>query len=120
MGLSVMIVDDSLFTRELLRKQITVAGAEVVVEALDGKEAVERYDQLKPDLVFMDFLMRRMNGIEALKAIIAKHKDAKIIIYTSVSQKIVRKEAMNSGAKAFVRKPFGENEILRLVREYTK
>jgi len=112
MSARVLIVDDVAFMRMLLKDMMTKAGYEVVGEATNGKEAVEKYRDLKPDLVFMDTIMSEMNGIEATKEIMRLNPNAKIIICSAMGQQMMVMEAMQAGAKDFVVKPFREDKVM--------
>ncbi len=112
MSARVLIVDDVAFMRMLLKDMMTKAGHEVVGEATNGKEAVEKYRDLKPDLVFMDTIMSEMNGIEATKEIMRLNPNAKVIICSAMGQQMMVMEAMQAGAKDFVVKPFREDKVM--------
>ena len=105
MGIAVLIVDDSLFMRNMLKNLVLEAGARVVGEAGDGKEAIEKYKELKPDLVLMDIMMPVMDGLEALKNIMSFDNGAKVIMCTSVGQeKVAKKAARKARRKVKARK----------------
>ena len=119
MGIRVLVTDDSAFMRSMLKKLITEAGGEIAGEAGDGREAIERYTQVKPTLVFMDIMMPNMNGIEALKGIIAIDKSAKIVMCTSVGQEKVVNEAVEAGASDFIVKPFTKEDVTTIISKYS-
>ncbi len=119
MGIKVLITDDSAFMRNMLKKLITEAGAEVAGEAGNGKEAIEKYSQLKPNLCFMDIMMPEVNGIEGLKGIIAQDKSAKVVMCTSVGQEKVVNEAVEAGASDFVVKPFTKEDVTTIINKYS-
>jgi len=108
---SVLIVDDSAVMRRMMRNTITNIGYEVAGEARNGRVGVEKYKELRPDIVTMDVTMDEMNGIEALKVILEIDPDAKVVMVSSMGQKLVVKEAILSGAKGFVLKPFEDWEL---------
>lgn len=118
MGINVMVVDDSAFMRNMLKNIIAEAGSQVVGEAADGQEAIDKFDQLQPNLVFMDIMMPNLNGVEALKGIITKSKGAKIVMCTSVGQQKVIDEAVEAGASDFVVKPFQKEDIINILKKY--
>jgi len=99
-----LVVDDSSFMRDRIKKVITDAGHNIAAEAKDGNEAVSRYDEHKPDIVTMDITMRGMNGLEASKIILDKHPDANIIIVSVTENENYRSEAENIGVKAYLQK----------------
>ncbi len=108
----VLVVDDSRTSRRILKDILDKAGYEVTGEAINGKEAVELYDRLLPDVVTMDITMPEMDGIEALKQIRKAHPDAVIIMVTAAGQKEKMMEAVKLGAAEFVAKPFVEETVL--------
>ena len=118
MGIPVMIVDDSAFMRNMLKNFVVQSGGEVVAEGVDGNEAVAKYNELKPKLVFMDIMMPNKNGLEALKEIMQSDKDAKIIMCTSVGQEKVVAEAVEAGASDFIVKPFKPEDIKTVMGKY--
>lgn len=118
MGLKVIIVDDSVFMRNMLKKFITEAGAEIVGEAGDGKEAVDKYNQLKPDVVFLDIVMPNVSGIDALKTIRSADTNVKIVMCTSTGQEMIVNEAVEAGASDFVVKPFSKEDITGIIQKY--
>jgi len=111
---TVLVVDDTLFMRVAISNMFTEWGYEVVGNAGNGKEAVAMYRELQPDLVTMDVTMPVMTGIEAVKEIIPEFPDAKIIMITALGQQKLIVEAIESGAKDFMTKPF-EPERLKAV-----
>ncbi|ASJ16089.1 two-component system response regulator [Thermococcus chitonophagus] len=111
----ILIVDDAAFMRMLLKKILTQAGHEVVGEASNGKEAVELYKKLKPDLVTMDIVMPEMDGITAVKEIMKIDPNAKIIMITAVGQEAKVMEALKSGAKGYIVKPFQAQKVIEEV-----
>lgn len=112
----ILIVDDTLFMRTLLKNILFSGGHEIVGEAGDGKEAVTKYQDLKPDLVTMDIVMPNMNGIEALKEIKKIDAGAKVVMCTAVGQEQMVKLAIKSGARGYVVKPFQAPKVLDEVK----
>jgi len=111
----VLIVDDAAFMRMLVKKILVQAGHQVVGEAGNGKEAVEKYKELKPDLVTMDVVMPEMDGISAVKEIMKIDPNAKIIMITAVGQEAKVMEALKSGAKGYIVKPFQAPKVIEEV-----
>jgi two-component system, chemotaxis family, chemotaxis protein CheY len=106
-----LIVDDAAFMRRMLSEM--VAGHhEVCGVASDGLEAVERYKELKPDIVTMDITMPNMHGIDAMRQILDYDHDAKILICSAIGHRQKVLEAMKTGASDFVIKPFQKEQIL--------
>jgi len=116
MGIRVMVVDDALFMRNMLKDIFVKAGYQVVGEAANGEEAVARYAELKPDLVTMDIVMPMKSGIEALQEIRSTDPEACIVMCSALGQDALVVEAVQAGAKDFIVKPFKEERVLDVVR----
>lgn len=116
----VLIVDDSIVMRKKIADSLKSAGITVVGEAKDGKEAFEKYKELKPDLVTMDIVMPREHGIDALKRIIEFDPNAKIVVVSGLHQKNLLLEALQIGAKDYVIKPFSDQELVDAVKKTFK
>ncbi len=112
----ILIVDDTLFMRTLLKNVLFNGGHTVVGEAVDGSDGVTKYKELKPDLVTMDVVMPKMNGIEALKAIKEFDPAAKVVMCTAVGQEQMVKLAIKSGAKGYIIKPFQAPKVLEEIK----
>ncbi len=112
MSRTVLICDDALFMRKLINQVMTSGGFEVVGEAEDGSEAVDKYQTLKPDLVTMDLMMPQMNGIDAVREIMKLDSTACIIMCSSVGQEALVTEAMEAGARGYLVKPFQPPQLL--------
>jgi len=111
----VMIVDDELFFREMLRDVVVNAGYKVVAEAMDGIEAVEKYRLHRPDITIMDIFMPEMNGIDAIKEIIAFDAGARVLIYTGMGFEEDVEVALKSGAREVVLKNFLPEEVIEVI-----
>ncbi|HDR73166.1 MAG TPA: response regulator [Methanoculleus sp.] len=111
----ILIVDDTMFMRTLVKNILFSGGHDIVGEAEDGVQAVEMYQKLKPDLVTMDVVMPRMNGIEALKSIRAGDPRARVIMCTAVGQEQMVKLAIKNGAKGYIVKPFQAPKVIEEV-----
>ena len=112
-----MLVDDAAFMRMMIKDILTKNGYNVVGEAENGKVAVDKYMELKPDLVLMDITMPEMDGIESLKAIRAKDPNACVIMCSAMGQQAMVIEAIQSGAKDFIVKPFQAERVLEAVKK---
>lgn len=112
----ILIVDDTLFMRTLLKNILFSGGHTIVGEAENGEEAIARYQELKPDLVTMDVVMPKMNGIDALKNIRAADPNAKVVMCTAVGQEQMVKLAVKTGAKGYIVKPFQAPKVLEEVK----
>lgn len=112
-----LLADDSLFMRKILRKIIENAGHVVIGEACDGSEAIKKYIQLKPDLVFMDITMEHATGLEALREIKVIEPGARVIICSAMGQDPIIYEAYTEGAIDFIIKPFKKEEVINTIRK---
>lgn len=110
----ILVVDDAMFMRSRLRGLLEGAGHEVI-EAPNGKEAVDAFGQGQPDLVLMDVTMPEMDGLEALKQIRALSGSAKVIMCSALGQQSIVLEAIKAGAKDFIVKPFRPEKVLEAV-----
>jgi len=113
-----LVVDDALLMRKMLRDVAVEAGWEVVGEAKDGVEAVELYSQLRPDLVTMDVVMPRMTGLEALRQIRELDPDAQVVMVTALDQKETLMASFRDGAIDFIVKPFEHNRVISLLNKH--
>ncbi|MPL97400.1 Chemotaxis protein CheY [bioreactor metagenome] len=111
----IMIVDDAAFMRITIKNMLKKSSHEVVGEAENGKVAVERYRTLIPDIITMDITMPEMDGLAALKEILRVNPTAKIIMVSAMGQEAMVREAIMSGAKGFIVKPFKEEGILSAI-----
>jgi two-component system chemotaxis response regulator CheY len=113
---SVLICDDAIFMRTMLGDILQQAGFDVVGEAETGSQAVEKYQQLKPDLVTMDIVMPDMGGIDAVREITKMDPMAKVLMCSAMGQQALVVEAIQAGAKDFVVKPFQPSRVLEAVQ----
>ena len=107
----VLICDDALVMRMVIKKEIEKLGFEVVAEASDGEEAVELYKEYKPDITTMDITMPKKSGIVALQEIMAFDKNAKVVMVSAMGQEEWVKQSIFAGAKNFVVKPFTPDKL---------
>jgi two-component system, chemotaxis family, chemotaxis protein CheY len=113
---TVLICDDAIFMRTMLADILTQAGYEVIGEAETGVQAVEKYAQLRPDLVTMDIVMPDLGGIDAVRSIVQQFPDAKVLMCSAMGQQALVVEAISAGAKDFVVKPFQPSRVLEAVQ----
>jgi two-component system chemotaxis response regulator CheY len=113
----VLIVDDTAFMRKLLKSILFGAGFDIAGEAENGKQAIEQYKSLKPDIVTMDVVMPEMTGIDALKQIKSIDKDAKIVMCTAVGQEKIVKTAIKLGARGYIIKPFQAPKVIEEIKK---
>ncbi|HHO81370.1 MAG TPA: response regulator [Bacillaceae bacterium] len=117
MSKRILIVDDAAFMRMMLKDILKRGGYEVVGEAANGVEAVALYRELRPDLVTMDITMPEMDGISALKEIRTLDTEAKVIMVSAMGQQAMVIEAIQSGARDFIVKPFQAERVVEAVRK---
>lgn len=117
MGKNILIVDDAAFMRMMIKDILTKNGYTVAGEAENGVKAVEKYNELKPDLVLMDITMPEKDGIQALKEIKAADAGAHVIMCSAMGQQAMVIESIQSGAKDFIVKPFQADRVLEAVKK---
>ena len=108
---TILIVDDAEFMRVMLRDIIEDMGMTVAGEAGNGREAIQLYDQIRPDLVLMDITMPVMDGTEALKNILQSDPEANVVMITALGQKEQVLAAIKTGARDFIIKPFDQERV---------
>ncbi|WP_027408695.1 response regulator [Anoxybacteroides tepidamans] len=113
----ILVVDDAAFMRMMIKDILTKNGHEVVAEAADGLQAVEKYKELNPDLVTMDITMPEMDGITALKEIKKLDSNAKVIMCSAMGQQAMVIDAIQAGAKDFVVKPFQADRVIEAINK---
>ena len=118
MGKKILLVDDAMFMRRIIKKALAEIDLEEISEAEDGREAIRLYGQSRPDLVLLDITMPGMSGIETLKEIIGMDPHAKVIMCSSIGQDETIRESRRIGAIDFIVKPFEKNRLQKLVGEY--
>ena len=117
MAIRVLIVDDAAFMRMMIKDILSKNGYEVVGEAENGQKAVEKFQELKPDLTTMDITMPEMDGITAVKEIKKIDANAKVIMCSAMGQQSIIIEAIQCGARDFIVKPFQPDRVLEAVRK---
>ena len=117
MAKNILICDDAAFMRMMIKDILTKNGYNVAGEAENGAKAVEKYAELKPDLVLMDITMPEMDGIEALKKIKASDPSASVIMCSAMGQRAMVIESIQSGAKDFIVKPFQADRVIEAVQK---
>ncbi len=113
----ILIVDDSKTSRKFLKNMLTESGYEVVAEAVDGVDGVEKYKEVHPDIVTMDITMPHLDGIDAVSEIMRVDPNAKIIMVTAAGQKSNVVEALKRGAVDFIQKPFEKEVIAEVIKK---
>ncbi|WP_426492349.1 response regulator [Hymenobacter sp. 102] len=111
----ILIVDDSFYMRTMLKNMLTDAGYEVVGEAANGQQALEMASNTKPDLITLDVILPDNTGLDVLKGIRQEQPDVKVVMCSAVGQEVIVNEALESGATAYIVKPFSEEKVLEIV-----
>ncbi len=114
---NIIVVDDSLFMRQILKELITGMGHVVIGEAEDGYEAVLKYSELRPDMITMDINMPKMSGVTALKEILKIDPAAKVLICSALGQQSMITESIRAGAKDFVVKPIQDERVMEAIKK---
>lgn len=115
MKLRVLIVDDAIFMRKMISDILVENGMEVVGEADTGAKAVEKYMELRPDLVTMDIIMPEMNGIDAVRKVMEFDAKARIVMCSALGQQALVQDAITAGAKDFLIKPFNAARVVEVI-----
>jgi two-component system chemotaxis response regulator CheY len=111
----ILIVDDSFYMRTMLKNMLTDAGYEVVGEAANGQQALELAAQTQPDLITLDVILPDNTGLDVLKGIRQEQPEVKVVMCSAVGQEVIVNEALESGATAYIVKPFSEEKVLEIV-----
>jgi two-component system chemotaxis response regulator CheY len=115
MGKRVLIVDDAAFMRMMIKDILAKNGYEIAGEAENGLVAIDKYKEVHPDLVTMDITMPEMDGIAAVKEIVAFDPKARVIMCSAMGQQAMVIDAIQAGAKDFIVKPFQPERVLEAV-----
>ena len=111
MARTLLVTDDALIIRQLIKDMAASAGWEVVGEASNGQEAIDRYRELRPDAVTLDLVMPEHDGLHALHGIMEFDPRAKVLVVSALEQRGVLKDAFKAGAADFVSKPFDKQSL---------
>lgn len=117
MAKNILICDDAAFMRMMIKDILTKNGYNIAGEAENGVKAIEKYVEVKPDLVLMDITMPEMDGIEALKKIKATDSNASVIMCSAMGQQAMVIESIQAGAKDFIVKPFQADRVIEAVQK---
>ena len=118
MAKSIMIVDDAAFMRMIIKDSLIKGGYDNIIEAENGKVAVEKYKTDKPDFVFMDITMPEMDGVAAVREIKKFDPNALVVMCSAIGQQAMVIESIQAGAKDFIVKPFRADRIREVVKKY--
>ena len=113
----ILIVDDSRTSRKMLRNILESNGHEIIDEAVNGQEGVQKFQALKPDVVTLDITMPVVDGVEALKMIKALDPESKVVMVTAAGQQNKMIECIKAGANEFLTKPFEQQEIVDVINK---
>ena len=111
----VLVVDDAAFMRKMVTDALTGGGHEIVGEAANGSEAVQRFQELRPDVMTLDITMPEKDGLTALRELIAIDPSAKVVMCSALAQESKVLEAVKAGAKDFIAKPFQAQRVLTAI-----
>ena len=116
MSKTILVVDDAAFMRMMIRDILSKEGY-VIHEAVNGRDAVEKYEEVHPDLVTMDITMPEMSGLDALREIRTDNGDARVLMVSAMGQQKMIVEALEAGAMDFLVKPFQPTKVLETVKK---
>ena len=114
----ILITDDSILARKQLKDIISTLGSPVFIEAVDGQDAIDKYKESNPDLVFLDIVMPKKDGNAAIREIMEFDSEANIIIASSVGTHSQLKLALEAGAKDFIQKPLDKDQVVKVVSKF--
>lgn len=117
MAQRILVVDDAAFMRMMIKEILTKNGFDVIGEAQDGAQAVEKFKELRPDLVTMDITMPELDGIGALKQIRAMDPNARVIMCSAMGQQAMVIDAIQAGARDFIVKPFQADRVIEAIKK---
>ena len=113
----ILVADDASFMRQMIRDIIEPEGFEVLGEAADGVEVIEKFKELDPDLVMLDIVMPRKSGMDAVRELVALDPSAKIVMCSALGQEALVMEAMQAGARDFIVKPFKPDAVIATLKK---
>lgn len=116
----VLVADDAIFMRATIKQMLEANGHSMVGEASDGRETIEMFKELKPDLIILDITMPGMDGIEALRRIREMDAQVKVIICSARGQQEIIAQAIQYGAEEFIIKPFKEEKLIAAIEKVMK
>ncbi len=115
MSKTLLVTDDAMIIREMIKDAAQAAGWTILGEATNGQEAIERYAELKPDVMTLDLVMPEYDGLHALRGVLEHDPGAKVLIVSALDQEQVLKEALQLGASDFIVKPFDSPRLVAAI-----
>jgi len=112
MSKTLLVVDDALIIREIIKEAAEEGGWEIAGEATNGQEGIEQYDSLRPDAVTLDMVMPEFDGLHALEGILNSDPAAKVLVVSAIEQTSILKDALNHGASDYIVKPFDAEHVI--------
>lgn len=113
----ILIVDDSMFMRSILKNILEKEKYQIIGEANNGNECIEKYKELKPDLITIDMIMPEMNGIDTVRKLMQINSKIKVIMVSAMGQQVLIEEALKAGAKNFIIKPFQPEKVIETIKQ---
>lgn len=117
---TVLIAEDSNLTQKVIRFMLDTHGYDIVAQCINGKDAVAKYGELKPDIVLMDLAMPQMDGIAAIKKIMKINPKANILVISALYNPTMKEDALKAGAKEYIVKPFEISELIESIESMVK
>ena len=113
----VLVADDSDAIRQVLRDILDIGSHEVIGEAIDGEQAIEKFNELHPEILILDLAMPKKDGLMVVEEIMARNPSAKIILITASDNQAVIKDCLDAGALSFISKPFDFDNVLKIISD---
>ncbi len=117
MGKRLLVTDDAMIIREMIKDAAVDNGWEIAGEAANGQEAIDKFSELQPDAMTLDLVMPDYDGLHALRGIIGEFPDAKVLVVSAIDQTDVLKDALRLGATDFIVKPFDKSRLLEALEK---
>lgn len=119
MSKKLLVTDDAMIIREMIKDAVREDGWQVAGEATNGQEAIDRYAEIRPDAMTLDLVMPEFDGLHALRGIMALDPKAKVLVVSALDQKEILKNALELGARDFVVKPFQKERLIGALNKMT-
>ncbi len=119
MSKKLLITDDAMIIREMIKDAVSEDGWEIAGEATNGQEAIDRYEEIQPDAMTLDLVMPEFDGLHALRGIMEVDPEARVLVVSALDQKEILKNALELGAKDFIVKPFQKERLVGALNKMT-